>query len=63
MNITLLEKVFPNYMERVSKGLCPFCEHQLDISKFRDQSSINEAKISGLCQNCQDTMFGVWVYG
>ena len=54
----LAKKIFPKYSERVEKGLCPFCEHPLDISEFRDELSIKEAKISGLCQACQDKTFG-----
>lgn len=54
----IAKKTFPHYAERIDKGLCPFCEHPLDISEFRDQLSIDEAKISGLCQKCQDETFG-----
>lgn len=54
----MAKKIFPHYAERINKGLCPFCAQPLDIFEFRDQLSIDEAKISGLCQKCQDKTFG-----
>jgi len=37
--------------------LCPFCKK--DIGEFRNDLSRKEYKISGLCQKCQDSVFGV----
>lgn len=47
---------FEKEVERVEKGLCPFCNSTL--GEFRDALSAREAQISGLCQKCQDEMFG-----
>lgn len=44
--------------ENKEKGLCPFCGHEVDIREFRDELSVKEFKISGLCQKCQDEVFG-----
>lgn len=38
---------------------CPFCGKDTSQETYRDESSKAEAKISGLCQKCQDEFFGV----
>ena len=41
-------------------GECPFCGVAIDpVNGFRDACSIREYWISGLCQGCQDAVFGV----
>ena len=46
-------------MERVDAGFCPFCQAKIGKpSDFRDEISLIEFSISGLCQACQDSMFG-----
>jgi len=37
---------------------CPFCKKSIDLNSFRDKLSLKEYEISGLCQECQDEMFG-----
>lgn len=45
-------------LEKIEKGLCPFCNKIIDPEKeFRDDLSRKEFKISGLCQDCQDNVF------
>ena len=41
-----------------SQGKCPFCGHKDEMEEFRDRLSLEEFKISGLCQSCQDEVFG-----
>lgn len=41
----------------VKTPICPFCGRPVDTSSFKDDLSIKEFKISGLCQNCQDYFF------
>lgn len=36
---------------------CPFCNQEIIISLFKDQLSIKEYFISGLCQSCQNNTF------
>lgn len=38
--------------------ICPFCGHEVNMENFRDTISIKEFHISGLCQRCQDEVFG-----
>ena len=40
----------------VMHGSCPLCG-QSAVS-FRDELSVKEYRISGLCQSCQDSVFG-----
>lgn len=41
----------------VEAGICPFCHSKVDIKDFRDELSLKEYTISGLCQKCQDETF------
>jgi len=36
-------------------GRCPICHNP--VTDFRDALSETESAISGLCQNCQDSIF------
>ena len=56
MNADIMKKAFPEEMKLVAEGLCPFCKQK--IGELRNPISLREFHISGLCQNCQDEMFG-----
>ena len=45
--------------EAKEKKVCPFCHKPINVEDFRDELSIKEYGISGLCQKCQDDTFGV----
>ena len=49
---------FQKEVEKVEKGLCPSCSAKVEMREFRDEISVREFKISGLCQKCQDEVFG-----
>ena len=52
---------FGQAVKDVENGICPKgvgCGKQIKMSDFRDALSIKEFRISGLCQNCQDSVFG-----
>lgn len=57
MNKEIMEKLFPREVDEVEKGNCPFCGVIIKLNDFKDRLSIQEYKISGLCQKCQDEMF------
>jgi len=40
------------------KKVCVFCGKEIKMEDFRDQLSIKEYGISGLCMKCQDDTFG-----
>jgi hypothetical protein len=48
---------FQKEVTRVRNGKCPFCNKEIIMSKFCDEKSRREFRISGLCQMCQDDMF------
>lgn len=59
MNKDILRKMgFEKQVERVEFTLCPFCQDAIKIEDFKDEISRKEYGISGLCQKCQDKMFG-----
>lgn len=45
-------------IERLEAGLCPTCGHLIEEGEFKDPISIQEFHISGMCQKCQDFVFG-----
>lgn len=38
------------------RGYCPLCS--AEVNELRDEASLREFRISGLCQSCQDSVFG-----
>jgi len=44
--------------ETIEQGLCATCGHDVLNTSFRDKLSFTEFTISGLCQQCQDKIFG-----
>jgi len=50
--------LFPQAAKDKAAGICPFCGKEIDLGSFRDELSQREYKISGLCQDCQDSVFG-----
>ena len=54
----LLSLGFNEEVQRVEQGLCPFCGKPVFLGEFRDVLSLEEFQISGLCQKCQDEVFG-----
>lgn len=40
----------------LNAGRCPTC--QSEIGEFRNELSKKEFSISGMCQECQDSVFG-----
>ncbi len=55
MNKKIVEPIFPDVIEAMKRGVCPICSGV--IGEFRDQLSVKEYKISGMCQSCQDKTF------
>ena len=48
---------FGEQVHAVDCGLCPTCGEKINIRKFRDDLSLEEYTISGMCQLCQDAFF------
>jgi len=49
-------KLMPDAVEAIQQNKCPTCGKP--IGKFRDALSEKEYSISGICQECQDRIFG-----
>lgn len=45
-------------VELVEQGQCPTCQKPIDATTFRNDISLREFRISGMCQSCQDDFFG-----
>lgn len=43
--------------KRKKQGKCPFCGKPASEMTFKDETSLKEFSISGLCQECQDEIF------
>jgi hypothetical protein len=54
--IEALENMFPGMKAAIADKKCPSCEKP--IGTFRNAISIKEYAISGLCQECQDSIWG-----
>jgi len=55
---TMRQAGFSDEVDKVEQGLCPFCSEEIDMDDFREPINVKEYKISGLCQDCQDEIFG-----
>lgn len=55
-----IEKLLPHRVESIKMNRCvpPPLGCGKQIQGFRDDKSLREYRISGLCQECQDAFFG-----
>ena len=51
----IINNIFPEVAGRIENKVCPMCGKP--ISKFKNELSEREYKISGMCQICQDDFF------
>ena len=47
-----------NRREAITSKTCPTCGQGVTLDSFKDELSLKEFHISGLCQSCQDSVFG-----
>ena len=50
-------KLFPQAAKHIGRAECPVCGDQVRLDEFRDELSLKEFSISGMCQECQDSFF------
>jgi len=43
--------------QRIENNKCPTCNSDIIIEDFKDELSVKEYRISGMCQKCQDEVF------
>ena len=59
MNKEIMKTIgFSEQVKDVENNKCPFCKKEINLSDFKNNVSIKEYHISGLCQKCQDEIFG-----
>jgi hypothetical protein len=51
-----IEKAFPGTAKAIENKQCPLCLKP--ITDFKDKVAEEEYSISGLCQRCQDRIYG-----
>jgi hypothetical protein len=56
MNRQIVKQLFPDTLTAIDAGKCPTCSKP--VGKFRNAISQREFEISGMCQKCQDSVFG-----
>lgn len=59
MNEEIMKAVgFEKEVNLVKLGKCPLCSNPVLKGSFRDALSEREFSVSGMCQSCQDDVFG-----
>lgn len=53
----LMDEDLKRMFDLRDNGKCPFCKKPVNLDDFRDEQSLREYRISGLCQSCQDEFF------
>ena len=53
-----LGDMMQEFSDLKDQGRCPFCSQHVVLDDFRDNISKREFQISGLCQACQDDVYG-----
>jgi len=56
INMLIGGMVGKDRVETIEKGQCMTCDESAD--HFRNEISEKEYEISGMCQKCQDSVFG-----
>ena len=46
-----------NRRESIERKECVFCSTEVELDSFKDEVSLKEFHISGICQDCQDKAF------
>lgn len=49
---------FGDSVDAVECGFCPICKKPISTNEFTSELSKKEYKISGMCQKCQNEIFG-----
>ena len=64
MNMNILEDAVKaglipqRFVDNLKDRKCPTCGADMKNPEFRDEPSMKEFTISGMCQKCQDSVFG-----
>lgn len=47
-----------NRRDSIAENKCTWCGASVTPKSFKDETSLNEYRISGMCQKCQDSIWG-----
>ena len=50
--------IMPHLANRIKMGVCATCPNSIEEKHFTSELSKKEYSISGMCQECQDKIFG-----
>lgn len=55
---SITKMMFPTAQIRINAGRCPLCNNKINgVDDFKDELSIREYSISGMCAACQNKTF------
>ncbi len=58
MNKEIMKQAgFREEVKLVEQGFCPLCKEKVKMEDFKDEISVKELKISGMCYDCQGKTF------
>lgn len=57
INSTIISLTGIDRRESINNKLCGWCNSPVTMDSFKDEISLKEYRISGLCQDCQDRMW------
>lgn len=52
-----IEKLLPGRKEAILNKKCVFCNKEVTLDSFKNEISLKEFHMSGICQPCQDDFF------
>lgn len=53
-----IEALFPGTTSKIENKICPMCNLKVNEEDFKEEINKREFTISGLCQDCQNQIFG-----
>lgn len=60
MNEQIMRKAgFNDEMDKVNQSKCPLCGEKINFDDFKDELSLKEFTISGMCNQCQSKFFDI----
>jgi hypothetical protein len=54
----MLATGFEDAVAKFENSICPFCDEEINKEDFKDELSLKEYFISGICYKCQLKIFG-----
>lgn len=52
-----IKEIFPDFAKNREAGKCATCGESIVLTDFKDELSVKEFQISGMCMLCQNEIF------